>query len=48
MAQNEAEIETQAKAPLDLDEHQSEEDRLAIQEQEAVERLAKIGRSSRE
>jgi hypothetical protein len=44
LAQNEAEIGNQATAPLDLDEHQSEEARNAEQEQEAAERLAKIGR----
>jgi hypothetical protein len=48
MAQNEAEIENQAKAPLEPDEHQSEEARTAEQEQEAAERLAKIGRTSKE
>jgi hypothetical protein len=44
MAQNEAEIEAQAKAPLHPKERQSEEERQADQEQAAEERLAKIGR----
>jgi hypothetical protein len=48
VTQSEAEVETQAKAPLHLEEHMSEEERRAAQEQAAAERLAKIGREDRE